>query len=297
MKNESANVIPPGPRPQRQTAREWMKQTGEFDTELFAACGEEMYSEIMAAMSEFGEYVESFFPMAAPSAVPPQIEALPMVDQSDRAWPCPECAKRNNPACLHKYHTESSLGMEQVAREAAKEIARLATATHEGCQTINILRDNIERLGAEVVLESLRRSGAPETMPTISSGMAKYESLTGPSPATAPAQPEPKTVDEMIEATVVGKWMEDIDYIQANLYRNILLETRKALCSLWSRMESYAIARPGAHNGQGWAQDAFVMLAGLKEAVEWELAPAIMKEIRRLVDTFPAPPDGQGAKS
>jgi hypothetical protein len=70
--------------------------------------------------------------LLAPSA-PAQIEALPMVDQSDRAWPCPECAKRNNPACLHKYHTESSLGMEQVACRFWMEWAeKKGIATAEG---------------------------------------------------------------------------------------------------------------------------------------------------------------------
>lgn len=44
-----------------------------------------------------------------------------------------------------------------------------------------------------------------------------------------------------------------------------------------------------------WSENAFVMLAGLKESVQWELAPEIMKEIKELVDAYPvgaAPSEG-----
>lgn len=43
---------------------------------------------------------------------------------------------------------------------------------------------------------------------------------------------------------------------------------------------------------QKWSQDAFVILAGLKESVSWELAPEIMKEINRLVEELLATTQG-----
>lgn len=107
-----------------------------------------------------------------------------------------------------------SLGMEPVAREAAKEIARLATATHQDCPTINILRCNIERLGAEVIIESLRRSGAQ-----------KVE-------ATAPAQRE--MIGDRIRDMINGKtannaWADgELENLRDNL--DSLLESVTAAC-------------------------------------------------------------------
>lgn len=43
---------------------------------------------------------------------------------------------------------------------------------------------------------------------------------------------------------------------------------------------------------QKWCEDAFIILAGLKEAVVWELAPSIMKEINRLVESVAATTQG-----
>jgi hypothetical protein len=37
-----------------------------------------------------------------------------------------------------------------------------------------------------------------------------------------------------------------------------------------------------------WNERAFIILAGLKESVQWELAPSIMKEIGELIDGYPA---------
>lgn len=50
---------------------------------------------------------------------------------------------------------EGTPKLEEIARNAAKRIAGLVTSTHQGCETISILRGNIERLGAEVITESL----------------------------------------------------------------------------------------------------------------------------------------------
>jgi hypothetical protein len=53
--------------------------------------------------------------------------------------------------------------VEEDSRNAARRIAALVTSTHEGCKTIDILRANIERLGAEVISEAIRSHlpGAP----------------------------------------------------------------------------------------------------------------------------------------
>lgn len=108
-------TIPPVPRPELPICPDCgaLMQTGFYrvsqnsQSAVKVRCRGNDLSFHEFVISNFGE-LRPFFPVAAPSA-PAQIEALPMVDQSDRAWPCPECAKRNNPACLHKYHTESLL--------------------------------------------------------------------------------------------------------------------------------------------------------------------------------------------
>lgn len=44
-------------------------------------------------------------------------------------------------------------------------------------------------------------------------------------------------------------------------------------------------ARKALESTLAWQERAFILLAGLHESVEWELAPAIKKEIAELVDT------------
>lgn len=65
----------PAPQEQPQmfkklSARDWMQQTGEYATEVFADYGEEFYNSMIATMDEFAEAV--------------LIDALPSYAKADR---------------------------------------------------------------------------------------------------------------------------------------------------------------------------------------------------------------------
>jgi hypothetical protein len=74
----------------------------------------------------------------------PEVEP---VDQSDRAWPCPACQKRNNPECKHQYHSESAPSAAQGTPEPPKPPKHGDTATCRHCHRGIEFRANSGNVG------------------------------------------------------------------------------------------------------------------------------------------------------
>jgi DNA-directed RNA polymerase subunit RPC12/RpoP len=250
--------------------------------------------------------------------------------------PCPECGKDpfENPICV----PESSVGMEQVAA------AKLAQQFHESYERLarefgyetrkesakpwsEVPESNRKLMTAvcSEVIESLRRSGAQEEVvfnfsPSPCGHSSQYAYTEnggknivcllcerGPSPATAPAQPEPHTFKNWLRGyrgiRHINDWLPP-DWLEFG--------------------QDYGNYRAGEHNGQGWdieaisakvheqwiesklskgitsrklesGEELIVPYAKLTEEAK-DLDRGSVRAVLAAISALPAPPEGQGAE-